>query len=40
MGLFPISHGFSYIFLVVDYVSRWLKLRSLKLIILNLLSIL
>ena len=25
MDLFPVSHGFSYILLVVDYVSRWWK---------------
>ena len=28
MGLFPISHVFSYILLVVDYVSRWVEAKA------------
>jgi len=28
IGLFPISHGFSYILLVVDYVSRWVEAKA------------
>ena len=30
MGPFPISHGFSYILLVVDYVSKWVEAKATK----------
>ena len=30
MGPFPISHGFSYILLVVDYVSRWVEAKATR----------
>jgi len=25
MGLFPMSHGYQYIFVAVDYVSKWIE---------------
>ena len=28
MGHFPVSHGFSYILLDVDYVSRWVEAKA------------
>ncbi|RDY11667.1 Gag-Pol polyprotein, partial [Mucuna pruriens] len=30
MGSFPISNGYSYIFLDVDYVSKWVEARATK----------
>ena len=30
MGLFPVSHGFSYILLVVDYVSRLVEAKATR----------
>ena len=30
MDLFPVSHGFSYILLVVDYVSRWVEAKATR----------
>ncbi|RDX93516.1 Gag-Pol polyprotein, partial [Mucuna pruriens] len=30
MGLFPVSNGYSYILLVVDYVSRWVEVIATK----------
>jgi len=30
MGPFPISQGFSYNLLVVDYVSRWVKAKATR----------
>ncbi|RDX82294.1 putative mitochondrial protein, partial [Mucuna pruriens] len=30
MGLFPVSNGYSYIFMVVDYVSRWVEAIATK----------
>ena len=30
MGPFPVSHGFSYILLVVDYVSRWVEAKATR----------
>ncbi|RDX68857.1 pol, partial [Mucuna pruriens] len=30
MGPFPISNGYSYILLVVDYMSRWVKAMATK----------
>ncbi|RDX95519.1 gag-pol, partial [Mucuna pruriens] len=30
MGPFPISNGYSYILLVVDYVSRWVEAAATK----------
>ncbi|RDX77467.1 hypothetical protein CR513_42403, partial [Mucuna pruriens] len=40
MGQFPISYGYTYIFLVVDYVSRWVEAKPPKLVMLKLLWIL
>ncbi|RDX84436.1 pol, partial [Mucuna pruriens] len=30
MGPFPISNGYSYILLVIDYVSRWVEARATR----------
>jgi len=30
MGPFPVSHGFSYIVLVVDYVSMWVEAKATR----------
>jgi len=30
MGLFPISFGFNYILLAVDYVSKWVKAKPTR----------
>ena len=30
MGPFPVSHGFSYILLAIDYVSRWVEAKATK----------
>ena len=30
IGRFPISHGFSYILIIVDYVSRWAEAQAIR----------
>nr|KYP61765.1 Pol polyprotein [Cajanus cajan] len=30
VGLFPISFGFLYILLVVDYISKWVEAKATK----------
>ena len=40
MGSFPVSFGYVYILLTVDYVSKWWKLKLPVLMILKLLQIL
>ena len=30
MGLFPVSFGFVYIFLAVDYVSKWVEAKPTR----------
>jgi len=30
MGPFPISFGFTYILLVIDYVSKWVEVKATK----------
>nr|KYP59435.1 hypothetical protein KK1_014871 [Cajanus cajan] len=30
MGPFPVSFGFSYILLTIDYVSKWVKAKTTR----------